>query len=39
LRVAGSFQSSNAEDFVRLLEQGYPLRVEAQDEKLLLLAR
>jgi transmembrane sensor len=38
-RVAGTFQSNNAEDFVRLLEQGYPLRVEAQDDKILLRAR
>lgn len=39
MRVAGSFSSTNAEDFVHLLEQGYPLRVESRDEKILLLAR
>lgn len=39
LRVAGSFQSSNADDFVRLLEQGYPLRVESKDDRIVLLAR
>jgi transmembrane sensor len=39
LRVAGTFESSDAEDFVRLLEQGYPLRVESSDGKILLHAR
>lgn len=39
MRVAGSFQSSNAEDFVRLLEQGYSLRVEYGSDRILLHAR
>ena len=39
MRVAGSFQSNNAEDFVRLLEQGYALRVDTADDEILLHAR
>lgn len=39
MRVAGSFQSNNAEDFVRLLEQGYALRVDSSGDEILLNAR
>ena len=39
MRIAGSFRATNAEGFVRLLEQGYPLRVEHRDEEILLLGQ
>jgi transmembrane sensor len=39
LRVAGSFRANNVEAFVRLLERGYPLRAEEQDDRFVLVAR
>lgn len=36
LRVAGSFRSTNVSAFLRLLEQGYPLRVEREGERIVL---
>lgn len=39
LRVAGNFRANNVDAFVRLLERGYPLRVEARDDQILLKAR
>ncbi len=34
LRIAGSFPAANVEGFLRLLEKGYPLRVDAAGEKI-----
>jgi transmembrane sensor len=39
LRVAGNFRANNVAAFVRLLERGYPLRVERQGEEFVLQAR
>jgi transmembrane sensor len=39
LRIAGNFRATNVEAFVRLLEHGYPLRVEQQGAEVLLKAR
>jgi transmembrane sensor len=39
LRVAGNFRANNVDAFVRLLERGYPLRVEEHDDQLILKAR
>lgn len=36
LRVAGSFRSTNVEAFVRLLEQGYPIRAEQESGEIVL---
>ena len=36
LRVGGSFRWSNAEAFVRLLEQGFPVRAEYGDKAIVL---
>jgi transmembrane sensor len=39
LEVAGSFRADNVEAFVRLLARGYPVRVERQDDELVIKAR
>jgi transmembrane sensor len=39
LRVAGNFRANNVDAFVRLLERGYPLRVEQEGEEFVLQAR
>jgi transmembrane sensor len=39
LRIAGNFRATNVEAFVRLLEHGYPLRVEQQDDQVVLKPR
>lgn len=39
LEVAGSFRADNVDAFVRLLAQGYPLRVEEWDDELIIRAR
>jgi len=39
LRVGGNFRWSNAEAFVRLLEQGFPVRAEADGERIVLHSR
>ena len=39
LRIAGNFRATNVEAFVRLLEHGYPLRVEQQETQVVLKAR
>ena len=39
LRVGGNFRWSNAEGFARLLEQGFPVRVERHPERIVLHAR
>ncbi len=39
MRVAGSFRATNAEAFARLLERGYPLRVERRGKELILRGR
>jgi len=39
LRIAGNFRATNVEAFVRLLEHGYPLRVEQQDDEVVLKSR
>lgn len=36
LRVGGNFRWSNTETFVRLLEQGFPVRAEQQPERIVL---
>jgi transmembrane sensor len=36
LRVAGSFKATSTDAFVHLLAQGFPLRVEARDDSLVL---
>lgn len=36
LRIGGSFRWSNAEGFVRLLEQGFPVRAEYGDDRIVL---
>ena len=36
LRIGGSFRWSNAEGFVRLLEQGFPVRAEVHDDRIVL---
>lgn len=36
MRIAGNFRSTNIEAFVRLLEQGYPLRVEQHEDRIVL---
>jgi transmembrane sensor len=38
MRVAGNFRSTNVDAFVRLLGQGYPLRVERHHDKIVLKA-
>ncbi len=37
--VAGSFRADNVDAFLRLLERGYPVRVEKQDNRFLLSSR
>lgn len=39
LRVAGSFRANNVDGFVRLLERGYPLRVEERGDQFVLSGR
>ena len=39
LHVAGSFRANNVEAFVRLLERGYPLTAQEQDDRFVLRAR
>jgi len=39
LRIAGNFRATNVDAFVRLLEHGYPLRVEQGDSQVVLKAR
>jgi transmembrane sensor len=39
LQVAGSFRANNVDAFVRLLERGYPVRVEVRGDELVLTAR
>ncbi|WP_369942158.1 FecR family protein [Xanthomonas medicagonis] len=39
LRVGGNFRWSNAEAFVRLLEQGFPIRAERRGDRVLLHSR
>jgi transmembrane sensor len=39
LRIAGNFRATNVDAFVRLLEHGYPLRVEQDDSQVVLKAR
>jgi transmembrane sensor len=39
LRIAGNFRATNVEAFVRLLEHGYPLRVEQQEDEVVLKPR
>lgn len=38
LRVAGSFKATSTDAFVHLLAQGFPLRVEARDDSLVLIS-
>jgi transmembrane sensor len=38
-RIAGNFRATNVEAFVRLLERGYPLRVEQQEDAVILKPR
>lgn len=37
--VAGSFRADNVDAFLRLLERGYPIRVEEQDDRFVLMGR
>jgi len=37
--VAGNFRATNVDAFVRLLERGYPLRVEQRDDRIVLSRR
>jgi len=39
LRVGGNFRWSNAEAFVRLLEQGFPVRAESHPDRIVLHSR
>jgi transmembrane sensor len=39
LEVAGRFRANNVEAFVRLLARGYPVRVETQQDELVIKAR
>ncbi len=39
LQIAGTFRADNVEAFVRLLERGYPVRVEERDDQLVLMPR
>ena len=39
MRVAGSFRSTNADAFVRLLQQGYPLRMEQDGDEIIMTAQ
>ena len=39
LRIAGNFRATNVEAFVRLVEHGYPLRVEQQGDEVILKSR
>lgn len=39
LRVGGNFRWSNADGFVRLLEQGFPVRAERHEDRIVLHAR
>lgn len=39
LRIGGSFRWSNAEGFVRLLEQGFPVYAEYHDDRMVLHSR
>jgi len=39
LRVGGSFRADNATAFVRLLEQGFPVRADASGERIVLHSR
>lgn len=38
-KIAGRFRATNVEGFVRLLERGYPIKVEHKDDQLILRAR
>jgi transmembrane sensor len=37
LHIAGAFRSANVDGFVRLLEQGYPIRVVQQEDRIALM--
>lgn len=39
LRVAGNFRTTNVDAFVRLLEQGYPVRTDSRDDEIVITAR
>lgn len=39
LGIAGNFRATNVDAFVRLLEQGYPVRIRPQDKEIILTAR
>ena len=39
LRVGGSFRADNSTAFVRLLEQGFPVRAEETGERIVLRSR
>jgi transmembrane sensor len=39
MRVAGSFRSTNADAFVRLLQQGYPVRMEQDGDEIIMTAQ
>jgi transmembrane sensor len=39
LKVAGNFRATNVEAFVRLLEKGYPVRIQERGEEIVLEAR
>ena len=39
LRIGGSFRADNATAFVRLLEQGFPVRAEDRGERIVLRSR
>ena len=39
LRIGGSFRADNATAFVRLLEQGFPVRADASGERIVLRSR
>jgi len=36
IRIGGNFRSTNVEAFVRLLEDGFPIRVEQRDQRIVL---
>ena len=39
LRIGGNFRGDNADGFVRLLEAGFPVRAERQDQRIVLRSR
>ena len=38
IRIGGSFRSTNVDAFVRLIEQGFPIRAESSDHQIMLKA-